>query len=109
MVTYEQIKLVSDRIATTFHPEQIILFGSYAYGTPTPDSDVDLLVVMPFANHEAQQALVIRRQIPIPFPVDVVVRSPEQLRERLMLNDWFLREIVEKGRVLYAAADTRVD
>ena len=108
MVTFEQIKTVSDRIANTFHPQQIILFGSYAYGTPTPDSDVDLLVVMPFTDHEAQQALLIRRQIPMPFPVDVMVRSPEQLRERLTLNDWFLREITEKGRVLYAASDTRV-
>ena len=108
MVTFEQIKTVSDRIANTFHPQQIILFGSYAYGTPTPDSDVDLLVVMSFTDHEAQQALLIRRQIPMPFPIDIMVRSPEQLRERLTLNDWFLREITEKGRVLYAASDTRV-
>ena len=105
MIGFEQIQAVSFAIAAAFKLEQIILFGSYAYGTPTPDSDVDLLVVMPFEDHEAKQALRIRQSVKLPFPADLVVRSPEQLRERMALNDWFLREIVEKGRVLYAASD----
>jgi predicted nucleotidyltransferase len=109
MIAFEQIQAASEAIAKAFQPEQIILFGSYAYGTPTPDSDVDLLVVMPFEGHEAHQALAIRQQVPLSFPADLVVRSPAQLRERLTLNDWFLREIVEKGRVLYAATHHRMD
>lgn len=109
MVRLEEIQAASDRIVQAFRPRQIILFGSYAYGSPSSDSDVDLLVVMPFEGHEADQALAIRRQVRLPFPADLIVRSPQQLDERLRLNDWFLREIVEQGRVLYAAPDQRVD
>lgn len=83
MIGFEQIQAVSFAIAAAFKPEQIILFGSYAYGTPTPDSDVDLLVVMPFEDHEAKQALRIRQSVKLPFPADLVVRSPEQLRQRM--------------------------
>jgi len=102
-ITLEQIQKYSDRIAAEFKPERIILFGSYAYGTPTADSDVDILVVMPFEGHPARKALDILNQIDPPFTIDLPVRSPEELRQRLAWNDFFLREIVEQGRELYAA------
>jgi predicted nucleotidyltransferase len=104
-ITQEQIQEYSDRIAAEFKPERIILFGSYAYGTPTADSDVDLLVVMPFEGHPARKALDILNRIDPPFAMDLLVHSPEELRQRLAWNDYFLREIVEQGRELYAAAD----
>jgi len=104
-ITQEQIQKYSDRIAAAFKPERIILFGSYAYGTPTPNSDVDLLVVMPFEGHPTRKALDILNQIDPPFAIDLLVYSPEQLRQRLAWSDFFLREIVEQGRELYAAAD----
>jgi len=102
-ISQEQIQEYSDRIVAEFKPERIILFGSYAYGTPTPDSDVDLLLVMPFDGHPTRKALDILNQINPPFAIDLLVRSPEQMRQRLAWNDFFLREIVERGRVLYAA------
>ncbi len=109
LINLDLILSVGHAIAEKFNPEKIILFGSYAYGNPSSESDVDLLVVMPFEGHESQQALAIRRQIRMPFPADILVRSPQQIHERLLINDWFIREIIEKGRVLYAATNPRVD
>ncbi len=74
----------------------------HAYGTPKEHSDVDLLVVMPVSNSEArQQASEIRERIPRRFSMDLIVRSPEDIAYRLSYNDWFLREVTEKGEVLY--------
>lgn len=103
-ITQERIQEYSDRIAAEFKPERIILFGSYAYGAPTADSDVDLLVVMPFEGDSACTAAEIRRAVRAGFPVDLLVRTPAQVKQRLEWNDWFMREIVEKGKVIYAAA-----
>jgi uncharacterized protein len=108
LVTLEQIQEYSDRIAAAFKPERIILFGSYAYGAPSADSDVDLLIVMPLEEDSARKAAEIRHTIRAGFPVDLLVRSPEQLEQRIKLNDWFMREIVEKGKVVYAAAHHRM-
>ena len=102
-ISHEQIQEYSDRIAAEFKPERIILFGSYAYGTPTADSDVDLLVVMSFEGDSARKAAEIRRVVRAGFPVDLLVRTPAQLNQRLEWNDWFMREVVEKGKVIYAA------
>jgi predicted nucleotidyltransferase len=107
-VTQEQIQEYSDRIAAEFKPERIILFGPYAYGAPTADSDVDLLVVMPFEGDSARKATEIRHVVHAGFPVDLLVRTPAQVEQRLEWNDWFMREIVEQGKVVYAAAHHRV-
>ncbi len=101
MITMRQIEAVSHRIAQAFRPEKIILFGSYAYGEPTEDSDVDLLVIMPFEGHSARKALEIRQHLHQDFALDLVVRTPEVLAQRLAWNDWFLWEIMQKGKVLY--------
>jgi predicted nucleotidyltransferase len=98
------IRRYARQIAERFEPEKIILFGSYAYGTPHEASDVDLLVVMPAANH-VSQAVRIRLALPAPFPMDLLVRTPEKLRRGLEEADWFLREIAGKGKVLYEAKD----
>lgn len=94
-------------VVEKFHPEKIILFGSYAYGTPHDDSDVDILVVMP-ARNEIDQAVRIRLAVPAPFPMDLIVRTSEDLRWRLEAGDSFLREIVARGKVLHEQIDTGV-
>jgi uncharacterized protein len=101
------IRRYVDRIVAKFQPDKVILFGSHAYGRPHPDSDVDLLVVMP-AKNEVNQALRIRLALHAPFAMDLIVRTPENLAKRLGWNDWFLREIVEKGIVLHDAVGARV-
>src|SRR5262249_29158688 len=96
------------QIAERFHPDRIILFGSYAYGRPNKDSDVDILVVMP-ARDEINQAVRILESTDSSFPLDVIVRTPQNLRWRLEEGDWFLREIVGRGTVLYVEAHRRMD
>ena len=95
------IQRLAREIADKFQPDKIILFGSYAYGKPHQDSDVDLLVVMPAWN-ETSKACRIRLAVHHPFPLDLIVRTPESLKWRLAEGDWFLREVVEKGKMLYA-------
>lgn len=104
MVTRRQIRAYARRIARHFKPERIILFGSYAYGKPTRDSDVDLLVVMPHRGRGVEKAIEIRLKVRAPFPMDLLVRSPDKIRQRLDWGDCFIQEILEKGKVLYEAA-----
>ena len=106
MVSRKDIQATCDDIVREFKPLQVILFGSYAYGTPKEYSDVDLLVVMPVAKSETRdQAVEIRQRIPSRFSMDLLVRSPEDIAYRISHNDWFLREITEKGVVLYESND----
>jgi predicted nucleotidyltransferase len=99
------IRRYAGEVAVRFQPEKIILFGSYAYGKPHADSDVDILVVMP-ARNELDQALRIDRLIEPQFPLDLIVRTPKTMAWRLEEGDSFLREIVSKGKVLYEKADS---
>jgi uncharacterized protein len=94
-------------VAEQFRPDKIILFGSYAYGRPHDDSDVDLLVVMP-ARNELDQAVRIRLAVAYRFPLDLLVRTPRNLAWRLAEGDSFLSEVVSKGQVLYEKADAGV-
>jgi uncharacterized protein len=104
------IKRHAQRIATKFHPKKIILFGSYAYGTPHKESDVDLLVIMP-TNDPIAQSVRIDLAFERPFSLDVIVRTPQQIERGLREDDcdWFLREVVEKGKVMYEAPHGSVD
>ncbi len=103
MVSFEQIKTFCEQIAREFKPEKIILFGSYAYGTPTEDSDVDLMVVMPHEGLPAYLAGEIKYKLRPQFALDLLVRSPETIQQRLEWHDFFIMDIVEKGKVLYDA------
>ncbi len=105
MVDQVVIRRMSDNIAREFQLDSIILFGSYAYGVPTENSYVDLLVVLPHEGTAVRKAAEILCRVSPQFPVDLLVRTPDQLQQRLDWNDFFMREIVEKGTVVYAAAD----
>src|SRR5262245_33754126 len=106
-VPMRAIRCFARQVAEKFHPEKIILFGSYAYGTPHVDSDVDILVVMPTWN-QLHQAAKISYTIDPPFSLDIIVRTPHNMRWRLAEGDSFLREITTKGKLLYEAAHRRV-
>jgi predicted nucleotidyltransferase len=99
-VPMEAIQAVVDFIAQTFDPAKIILFGSYAYGEPKPWSDVDLLVVKETDNPKQVQ-MDINLSFQHPFGMDILVRTPKELEHRIPLGDYFLRDIVSQGRVLY--------
>lgn len=104
MVTRRQIRQYAQEIARLFRPRRIILFGSYAYGKPTRDSDVDLLVIMPHKGNGADQATRIRLKLRAPFPMDLLVRTPQKIRQRVAWGDCFIQEVLEKGQVLYEAS-----
>lgn len=103
-ITRSTIRRYANQIAKQFHPNKIILFGSYAYGKPTEDSDVDILVIMPFEGKGAHKATEILLATDPRFPIDLIVRTPKQIKTRIKLGDFFLREITEKGKVLYESA-----
>jgi predicted nucleotidyltransferase len=94
-------------VAARFRPEKIIVFGSHAYGTPHKDSDVDILVIMPTRNRY-DRAYRIRCAVPAPFPMDLLVRTPSEMRRRLADGDLFHTEIVSKGKVLYEGSHSRM-
>ncbi len=102
------IRRYAREVAERFHPEKIILFGSYAYGTPHADSDVDLLVIMP-AWDEHSKECQITWAVPPPFPLDLLVRTPKNLGWRLEERESFHTEIVTRGKVLYEAKRPKVE
>ena len=103
-IPQEVIRSLVEQIAVLFHPQKIILFGSYAYGTPRPESDVDLLVIMDTQRSELEQAATICRTIHYRFGLDLVVYTPDHLAQRLEWGDSFLREIKQHGITIYESA-----
>ncbi len=99
------IKKLCAQIAREFQPEKIILFGSQAYGRPHAESDIDLLVVMPYEGSPFQQAGEILKRLQVWMPVDLLVRNAAEIEQRLRLGDRFMREILERGKVMYEPAD----
>lgn len=105
MVAMNQIEEFGRRIGREFGAEKVILFGSYARGVPSPDSDVDLLVIGPFTRRSADTSVEIQMKLRPAFPVDLLVRTSEKVRQRIAMGDTFMQEILTQGRILYEAAD----
>lgn len=105
MVTIRQIRKFSRQLAQEFRLDKIVLFGSYAQGTPAEDSDVDLLIILPFEGKPVAKSVEMRMKLRPSFPVDLIVRTPANVRERLEMEDTFMREVLEEGKVLYEAHD----
>lgn len=101
----ETLPKAIERIVSALRPEKIVLFGSYAHGNPTPDSDVDLLVIMELQGDYKEKYRAISKLLyPRQFPVDILLRTPKEVEEALRGgkdNSFFIREILEKGKVLY--------
>lgn len=93
-------KMISDignRIKEQFNPIKVLLFGSYAYGNTKSGSDIDLFVIMETDIPVKKQACLIRRTIEDIAPIDIIVRTPEQIDERLKIGDYFVKQIIQKG------------
>ena len=103
-ITTADIQALADRIAKEFHPLRIILFGSRAAGTAREDSDVDLLVLLPFSGTPYRKALEILNKVDPRFGVDLIVRDPADAQARYGFGDPLIREAFDRGRVLYEAA-----
>ena len=97
----EEIKKFVEEIVKKFSPEKIILFGSYGYGRPDEESDVDLFVIMNTKKSSIAQEVEIRMEIERSFPLDLIVMTPEEIKKRIKQGDTFIQTILEKGEVLY--------
>lgn len=98
-----QIQKMVDRIVAQFHPEQVILFGSHARGTPGPDSDVDLLVVMPIEGSKREKMVEIGLALhDISLPKDILVSTPEEFAWRKEIIGTIEHPAAQEGEILYA-------
>ena len=101
-VTEEVLAEIVHRIVTALHPEKIVLFGSYAYGRPLDDSDVDLLVILETHTRPIDRYLAVSRLLrPRPLPLDILVKTPDEIRQGVEQGNTFIREIITQGRILY--------
>ena len=102
-VTESLLTEITAQIVAAFQPHKILLFGSYAYGSPRPESDVDLLVIMDSEQTMHERIIAVTAVAKIPYlPMDILVRTPQEIKERLAKGDFFLKEILMQGRVLYS-------
>lgn len=98
------LKIV-DQIKTEYEPEKIILYGSYAYGKPTEDSDIDLFIVKETDKRRVDRFVEVKRLIYEPgrrISISPLVYTPKEVQERLALGDGFVEEVLARGEVLYA-------
>ncbi|MBL7156133.1 MAG: nucleotidyltransferase domain-containing protein [Candidatus Pacebacteria bacterium] len=100
-ITFTQIKKISNAIVKNYKPEKIILFGSFAWGDPTKDSDVDLLIIKKTKKRFLKRQMEVGRIINGELPTDTLIRTPLELKKRLDLGDFFYKQIIKKGKYLY--------
>ncbi len=103
-IDLREIESKVDIIARKFCPEKIVLFGSYAKGKPHPASDVDLLVIIDTQRSTWDLAVEISLAVKHTFPMDIIVRTPQEIAQRLTLGDFFIQSIMRNGKVLYERA-----
>jgi predicted nucleotidyltransferase len=109
MISRETIAEIGRKIAECFNPEKIILFGSYAWGKPDRDSDLDLFVIMESTERPIKRATSLRRVLKDRYvPMDILVRTPEELNHRVDIGDPFIKKILRDGQVIYARDRARV-
>jgi predicted nucleotidyltransferase len=102
----EVIQDILEKLLAGYTPQRFILFGSYAYGNPRPDSDIDLLIIKETSERFIDRWVTVRRLLSDPkrmVPLETIVLTPQEVSRRLVIGDQFLAEIVEKGEILYAA------
>lgn len=99
-ISQDKIRNYAQRIGETFLPDKVILFGSYASGNADKNSDVDQFVIMNFSGRAPQQAYEIRKTIPKSFPLDLIVRRPQDVEQRLEMGDLFIRDVLSNGKIL---------
>ena len=103
-ITLKLIRNVVSKAVDKIQPDKVILFGSFAYGKPSADSDVDLLFIKQTKLSGINRYTWVSDNIEHIFPMDILIKTPQELNKRLLMGDPFYREIMKKGKVLYAVA-----
>ena len=98
-----ELEKIVSRLVETLHPEQIILFGSYAYGLPNQDSDFDLLVIVSKSDQPRyrRSRLAYWALRGISFPTDVIVMTREEVNKKLTVRSSLVRQALDQGKVVY--------
>lgn len=100
----KKIQEVTAKIVEEYQPEKVILFGSWAWGKPGPDSDVDLFIVKNSPERRIDRARQVRSIIwGSGLPIDILVYTPQEVKRRLEFEDFFIEDVITKGRVLYSS------
>ena len=97
---------IVEKLAAEYAPQRVILFGSHAYGNPTPDSDIDLFIIKETSERFLERWITVRRILSDPqrqFALETIVLTPQELAKRLDIGDHFILEVLEKGKTLYEA------
>lgn len=100
---------VVEKLISKYKPLSIILYGSYAQGNPTEDSDIDLLILKNTNKRRVDRFVQVKKIIYNPnnkIPISPLVYNPEELEERLRIGDDFIKEIYKKGTILYEKANS---
>ena len=99
----KKLKEITSKIVREYQLEKIILFGSYAWGNPGPDSDVDLFVAKKTDRSSREVAREISRSIfPRPFPLDILVYTSSEIEKKIKEDrNLFIEDIINNGKVLY--------
>jgi predicted nucleotidyltransferase len=109
MIPFAKIRKFARQIGREYQPDRVVLFGSYARGDATNDSDVDVLVIMPYTGKSLEKSVEIRLRLDPDFPLDLLVRTPQEVFRRIEMGDSFMREIVTQGTVLYESHNSGMD
>jgi predicted nucleotidyltransferase len=109
ILTGKRLQQVLDEIVAIlqdhYPPEEVILFGSYAYGRPHQDSDLDLFIIKESADRPVDRQVSVRRllrKINYQMPLTIIVMTPNEAQQRVRIGDQFVKEVLDKGKVLYA-------
>ncbi|MBU0600635.1 nucleotidyltransferase domain-containing protein [bacterium] len=97
----EEVKEIVQILKIKYKPEKIILFGSLANGKTDEDSDIDLIIIKQTKKNPWERAAEVDQFIKHNVPVDFLVYTPEEVKERVQINDFFIKEVLEKGQVIY--------
>jgi len=99
----KEIENITKQIVKKYKPEKIILYGSFAYGKPNEDSDVDLLIIKSTQKTRTKRHLEVDRMLlDRTVPLDILVYTPQEIKKRLLLGDFFIKDIIQQGKILYA-------
>lgn len=98
----KKLKEITKKIVKEYQPKKVILFGSWAWGKPGPDSDVDLFIIKETKNTREVAKEIDGSIFPRPFPIDLLVYTPQQIEKRRKMKDFFIGDVLTKGKVLYA-------
>ena len=90
------------RVILICSSQEKFLFGSYAYGNPNKNSDIDLFIIAEIPGLQAERMRIVRRAIKEQGPIDVIVRTPKEVQRSLAGRDWFVQEIMQRGKLIYA-------